>query len=118
MPWRLSVLKLPIALPYDWVHASAFYSITRTPDEFSIVCETTFIPHTLEQQDGWQCLMIEGVLDFSLVGILARISGVLAQAGISIFAISTYNTDYILLKATNMQRALENLQQNGYDITT
>ena len=95
-----------------------FYTVSHTPEELSVVCETSLVPQSIKQQSGWRALCIEGVLDFSLVGILANLSGVLAKAGISIFAISTHNTDYILVQETNLKPALEALKRHGYNILT
>ncbi len=67
-------------------------------------------------EDGWRALRVKGVLDFSLTGILAKISGILANAKIGIFAVSTYNTDYILMKKENFEKALNVLSDAGYDI--
>ena len=87
-----------------------FYSISRTDEELSIVCSSSQ-PVVSEISDtGWYCIRVLGPLDFSLTGILAGISSALAAAGISIFAISTYNTDYILVKSENLKHALKVLQ--------
>lgn len=94
-----------------------FFFIARTHDEISIVCETARVPeNVLERQDGWNAFRIKGMLDFSLVGILAKISAVLADASIGIFAVSTYNTDYILVKEYDFDRAATALISNGYAI--
>lgn len=91
--------------------------IGNTPDERSLVCRTEDIPaDTLARDDGWIAFMIEGILDFSLIGILSSIAGVLASAGIGIFAISTYNTDYILVKEENRQKAIAALRDAGYEV--
>ena len=73
--------------------------------------------NTIQRDDGWQAFRIQGVLDFSLIGILAKIAAILADNEISIFAISTYNTDYVLIKKEKYQKALEVLQASGYKIT-
>ena len=70
--------------------------------------------NTIERDDGWKAFRIQGVLDFSLIGILSRISAILAENKIGIFAVSTYNTDYILVKKENYQRALKALETEGY----
>lgn len=89
----------------------------KTEEEMSIVCETDKVPqNTISRDDGWKAFRIQGVLDFSLIGILAKISTILAEEKIGIFAISTYNTDYILTKVENFQKAIEALQKNGYQI--
>ena len=84
-----------------------FYFIGKTDEELSLVCRTEDTPaETVEREDGWKGFRVRGVLDFSLIGILAKISGILAENGISIFALSTYNTDYVLVKAESFEKAL------------
>lgn len=83
----------------------------------SLVCMTHNTPlHTTERDDGWKGFRIQGILDFSLIGILSKISKILAENKIGIFAVSTYNTDYILVKKENFQRAMDALSAAGYDI--
>ena len=94
-----------------------FYFIGKTDEELSLVCRTEDTPqNTLERDDGWRGFRIKGVLDFSLIGILAKLSGILAEHKIGIFAVSTYNTDYILVKEENFERALNALASEGYII--
>ena len=94
-----------------------FYFIGRTDEEISLVCRTEDTPkNTIERDDGWRGFRIQGVLDFSLIGILSKISGILAENRIGIFAVSTYNTDYILVKKENFERALEVLSGVGYTV--
>ena len=89
----------------------------RTDQEKSLVCPTSLVPdNTLARDDGWRAFRICGELDFSLIGILAKISKILADNAIGIFAISTYNTDYILTKAGNFDMALKVLADAGYEI--
>ncbi len=89
-----------------------------TDNEKSLVCPTALVPQdTLAREDGWRAFRIVGVLDFSLVGILAKISSCLADNGIGLFAISTFNTDYILIKNDSFGRALDALARNGYSIS-
>ncbi len=89
----------------------------HTDEEWSLVCPTTLVPdNTTERNDGWKAFRIEGVLDFSLIGILSRISGVLADNAIGIFAVSTFNTDYILTKKGDFSKAIEVLEHAGYTI--
>jgi len=84
-----------------------FCFVGKTDRELSLVCLTSDTPsETLAREDGWRCMRIAGQLEFSLVGILSKISGLLADAGISIFAVSTYDTDYILLKEDTLEAAL------------
>ena len=110
---ELSVCKVTQELiPQSGV---CFYS--RTDSEFSLVCETRFIDFdTIQREDGWRALRIAGTLDFSLIGILSRITAILAEYKIGVFCISTFNTDYVLVKNTSLQAAIEALVCNGYVI--
>ncbi|MCI9455911.1 MAG: ACT domain-containing protein [Oscillospiraceae bacterium] len=93
------------------------YFIGKTDEEVSLVCPTGDAPReTLARKDGWRAFRISGVLDFSLIGILSGISTLLAEGKIGIFAVSTFNTDYILVKKENFGRALDILSRNGYEI--
>lgn len=93
------------------------YFLGKTDRELSLVCPTDRVPErTLAREDGWRALRVAGSLDFSLVGVLAGIAGILARNGISIFALSTYDTDYILTKEEQFERALTALQQAGYAV--
>lgn len=83
----------------------------------TLVCSTKAVPNNIVECDlGWRAFRIQGILDFSLIGILSKISTLLAENKIGIFAISTYNTDYILTKAENFDRAIAILEDNGYEI--
>lgn len=94
-----------------------FFFVGKTDEELSLVCCTADAPRaTVEREDGWKAFRIVGVLDFSLVGILSRITGVLADNGIGIFAVSTFNTDYVLVKADNFEKAASVLAAAGYDV--
>lgn len=94
-----------------------FCFIGNTDEEKSLVCPTECVPHnTVERDDGWRAFRIQGVLNFSLVGILSKISSILAENAIGIFAVSTYNTDYILIKSVNFSRAIQLLSESGYKI--
>lgn len=100
----------------EWAKEGEFLSITKTLDELSIVCDEEVIPNDIKCEKDWRILKIEGVLDFSLIGILASISTILAQKAISIFAISTYDTDYILVKDKDINNAIEALVNEGYEV--
>ena len=94
-----------------------FYFIGKTDEEISLVCRIEDTPqNTIEREDGWKGFRIQGVLDFSLIGILSKISGILAENGIGIFAVSTFNTDYILVKQENFDKALDALANSEYII--
>ena len=94
-----------------------FYFIGKTDEELSLVCRTEDTPkNTVERDDGWRGFRIQGVLDFSLIGVLSKLSGILAEHNIGIFAVSTYNTDYILVKEEIYDRALTVLASEGYTV--
>ena len=94
---------------------SGLYFIGNTDSELSLVCQTGKTPvNTVAREDGWRALRVVGTLDFSLTGILSGIATVLADAKIGIFAVSTYDTDYILVKQENLDRAVEALKLAGY----
>ena len=103
---------------YSLVNLNSEYSfIGKTDEEKSLVCITDEFPaNVIQRDDGWKAFRIQGVLDFSLIGILAKIAAALADNGISIFAVSTYNTDYVLMKKENYQKALDVLKALGYMI--
>ena len=116
LPYRLSVCKVSDIAAIDL--QKEFYFIGRTDEELSLVCRTEDVPaHTIECDDGWRGFRIQGVLDFSLIGILSKLSAILAEQQIGIFAVSTYNTDYILVKEENYDRALSALAAQGYTVT-
>ncbi len=114
---KFGVCRLEIeALIPEWAQAGQFYSITKTSDELSVVCCQDNIPDGIKCEKDWRILKIEGILDFSLIGILASISVILATNNISIFAISTYNTDYILVKEKDINNAVKVLSCEQYEI--
>ena len=96
--------------------ANDFISITRTIDELSIVAQKNELNGFLEVENGWKILKINGILNFNLVGILSKISTILANENISIFVMSTFNTDYIMVKEKNIKNAKEILVKNNYEI--
>lgn len=96
---------------------SDFCFVGKTDEENSLVCITEKAPeNTIEREDGWKAFRLQGVLDFSLIGILSKITALLAESNIGIFAISTYNTDYVLTKSKDFPRAIKVLSENGYTI--
>lgn len=97
--------------------SDTFCFVGKTDEEISLVCKTQSVPkNALAREDGWRAFRIQGVLDFSMVGVLSEISGICARHGIGIFAVSTYNTDYILTKAENFEKAISALSEAGYEI--
>lgn len=111
----LTVCKLDVMDNVDT--KSGFFFLAKTDEEISLVCKTEETPsQTIAREDGWRAFRIEGTLDFSLIGILSKLSTILAEHKIGLFAVSTYNTDYILVKEEDFARALTVLQENGYAV--
>lgn len=112
---EFSVCKITDVASVDF--SDEFCFVGKTDEELSLVCSTGRVPaNAIERDDGWRAFRIQGVLDFSLIGILSRISAVLAENKIGIFAVSTFNTDYILVKKENYGKALAALETAGYQI--
>lgn len=99
-----------------WAANGDFFSITKTEDELSIVCLKDNVPNGVKCETDWKILKVEGPLDFSLVGILSSISSLMAREKISIFALSTYDTDYILIKENDIDAAINTLIKNNYAV--
>ena len=115
IPYRFTVCKLMSV--GDLPSCIDFCFTAKTDEEISLVCKTEDVPEkTLVRDDGWKGFRIEGVLDFSLIGILSKISAILAENKVGIFAVSTYNTDYIFVKEENFDKAINALKDNGYDV--
>ena len=115
LPYDLTVCKVASLADVDL--DGEFFFLGKTDEELSLVCRTEDTPaDTVERDDGWKGFRIEGVLEFSMIGILSKLSGILAENEIGLFAVSTYNTDYILVKEENFAKALEVLAAEGYTI--
>ncbi len=120
-PMEYGVLRLPPDTPLPaWVGGD-FFSITRTPQELSIVVtasiyDAAVVPPETPYEGGWRALHVRGPLPFDAIGILARLSHVLAEACISIFVLSTYDTDILLLKAEQLPEAVRRLEERGYQV--
>lgn len=117
LPYQFTVCKLKSCDAYEPGFEFSFLSVTD--EEISLLCKTSDVPSSddvLIREDGWKGFRIVGVLDFSLIGILSKISGILADNKIGIFAVSTFNTDYIFVKEENFGNALTVLGANGYTI--
>jgi len=102
----------------EQIYEGQFYSIIKTEDELSIVCNSSVLQGSENSETDWSCIKVLGPLDFSLTGILADISSVLAKADVSIFAISTFDTDYILVKSKKLPVAEKALLHAGYTFNT
>ena len=115
--WTLGICRLDPGHPIPaWVLRSPFYTITRSADEMSTICDGQAIPEGVKADEGWRAIKLEGPFDFSLIGIMLSVSMPLAEAGISILAVSTFDTDYVLIKETNLPKAMEALEAAGHTI--
>ncbi|HEY3742550.1 MAG TPA: ACT domain-containing protein [Bryobacteraceae bacterium] len=110
-----AVARLEAAAPIPaW--ADGFFSVTRTVNELSIVCAAGAVPADVQAERGFRMLMVDGPLDFSLTGVLSSITGALAEAGVSVFTISTYDTDYVLIRDEKFSEAAGALRVAGWEI--
>jgi hypothetical protein len=114
-PFAICKLAPDAAIP-SWAMAGSTFSITRTNDELSIVCLQSFVPEEIRCEPGWRCFRVAGSMDFSQIGLLASFVGPLAEAGVGIFAVSTFDTDHLLVKQANLEKAMAALQQAGHTI--
>ena len=116
VPGEYAVWRLPPDAGLPEVEAVGFLSITRTKEEVSVVSSASAVPNGVECESGWSCLQVVGPLPFELTGILARLTALLAGAKIPIFAVSTYDTDYLLVRTENLQAACTALREGGCTI--
>jgi|SRR6476620_3056165 hypothetical protein len=117
LPEEFAVARLEPsdAIP-AWAMQGPMFSATRTRDELSIVCAAPQLPLHVPAERGWRCLRVAGTIDFAVTGVLASIAGPLANAGVSIFAISTYDTDYVLVREHALAAAITALTTAGHDV--
>ena len=108
-------LEANAAIP-SWATAGKWFSITRTAEELSVVCQESGVPHGIKCERGWRCLQVTGPIPFSTVGVLASLVQPLAEAGVSVFAVSTFDTDYLLVKEADVERTIEALGQKGHSV--
>jgi len=115
LPGRFAICRLsPQEPPPIWLnHQGNLVSITYTSDECSIVCPEDIVPQDVQAERGWKAVKVSGPLDFSLTGVLASLAMPLANVQIPLFALSTFNTDYLLIKETYIEHAQETLMQSG-----
>ena len=115
LPAPLAIVRLEPAAPVPgWAWSGDLCSVTRSAGELSVVCSEAAVPPDAQAQRGWRALKVEGPLDFSLTGVLAALAAPLADARISIFALSTYDTDYVLVRDADLARACEVLRGAGH----
>jgi gluconokinase len=113
--FAVSRLPAELAIP-EWAKTGAFCSLTRTPGELSIVCREDGVPAHVTAERGWRCLRVEGELEFSLVGVLASLVDPLARARVPVFVVSSFSSDYLLVKTLDFERAVAALQAAGHHV--
>ena len=113
---EFAICQLTSDAPIPVWPSGPFVSITRTSDELSIVCLQESVPANVKSEGGWSCLRVAGTMDFSLVGVVASITRPIADAEIGVFVVSTYDTDYVLIKTTDLPSALEALVSAGHTV--
>jgi uncharacterized protein len=113
---RFAVCRLPACAPWPVPRAGPLLSITRTAEETSVVCLAENAPRGARVEDGWRALKLEGPIPFQQVGVLSALSGSLAGAGLSLFALSTFDTDYVLVKETDLAAAVDALRRAGFGV--
>ena len=110
LPGRYAVCRLDRdATVPEWAQG-AFLSVTRTPEELSVVCDESLVPSTARAERGWRCLMVEGPIPFEMTGVAAAVAVPLADANISVFLVATFDTDYLLVKEGTLERAMAALR--------
>ncbi len=114
LPGEFSVWRLAADAPLPSIKTDRFLSMTRTNDELSVVSLSTDVPEGVMAETGWRCLKVEGPLSFEMTGVLAALSAPLAKAVVPIFVVSTYDTDYLLVKAADLDRACTTLRDEGF----
>ena len=118
LPQRFAICRLSSNVPIpSFLFDSQFFSVSRTSDELSVVLPEEMVPADWKAETGWRCLKVIGPLEFDLTGILASLVLPLYEAGISIFAISTYDTDYLLAREKNLKKATHALMKSGHSVT-
>lgn len=117
LPERFAICRLgPSEEIAAWATRSAVFSVTRTREELSIVCPEENVPPETVCARGWRALRLVGTFDFAMTGILASVAGPLARAGVSIFSFSTYDTDYVLVREEQLEKAKKALTDRGHAI--
>jgi hypothetical protein len=117
LPDRMAVCRFdPAAAIPEWIAEIGFYSITRTEEELTIVCPESHLAPGISSESGWRCFKVQGLLDFSEIGIIFSLTRPLAEKGVSVFVISTFNTDYLMVKDNDLARAIGALTAEGHRV--
>ena len=117
LPDRMAVCRFDpaVAVP-DWIAEVGFYSLTRTEEELTLVCPETRLAPGISSEAGWRCFQVQGQLDFSEIGIILSLTRPLAENGVSVFVISTFNTDYLMVKENDLAKAIGALTAEGHQV--
>jgi len=116
---RMAVCRFEPSAPLpDWIDRPGFYSITRTVEELSVVCGEERVPSGTESETGWRCFQLLGPFSFSEIGIISSLTRLLAKSGVSVFVISTFDTDYLMVKEKHLSKAINSLTAQGHQVIT
>jgi len=117
LPDRMAVCRFEPSAPLpDWFDQPGFYSITRTAEELSVVCNEERVPLGTESETGWRCFQLLGPFNFSEIGIISSLTHPLTESGVSVFVISTFDTDYLMVKEKDFARAIDVLTAQGHQV--
>ncbi len=117
VPGTYAVCRLAAAEPLpEWAGSGPFVSVTRTEAELSVVCPEDAVPAGVRKEPGWRCLRVVGPLGFGMTGVLASLAGPLASSGVSIFVVSTYDTDYLMVQDRDLERGKDALERAGHTV--
>ncbi len=117
VPGTYAVCRLDAADPLPaWAGSGPFVSVTRTEAELSVVCPEGAVPPGARAEPGWRCLRVVGPLGFGMTGVLASLAGPLASSGVSIFVVSTYDTDYLMVQERDLERGRDALERAGHTV--
>jgi hypothetical protein len=118
LPETFAICRLPAdGMAPRWAGTGLFFSVTRTSDELSVICAEANVPAGVLCNRGWRCLKVDGPLEFNAVGVVASVAQPLAAAGVSIFVVSSYDTDYLLVKRESYEQALGILRESGHEVS-
>ena len=117
LPQRMAVCRFEPTAPLpDWIGEAGFYSFTRTDAELTIVCPETYLAPGTTSETGWRCFKVQGRLDFSETGIILSLTQPLAENGVAVFVISTFDTDYFMVKEKDLAKAIDALTAKGHQV--
>jgi hypothetical protein len=117
LPHRMAVCRFEPAAPLpEWIGDAGFYSVTRTESELTVVCPETCLAPGTAGEAGWRCFRVQGLLDFSEIGIILSLTQPLSENGVAVFVISTFDTDYFMVKEKDLARAIDALTAKGHEI--